>query len=456
MLSVGEEGAWISPRDGAPPSRWSRRELLRAGAIGLLGLSLGDWLERKARGAVREGKAKSVIQLWLGGGPSHLDTFDPKPDAGGGYTGPLRQPLPTNVAGVRIGELLPLLAKQADKYSLLRSLTHHDNSHETASYIMLTGTAAGTELVYPSIGSVVAFERSRSGARGALPPFIGIPSGFGRFSESGFLGSENRIFATGGDPSARDFRVQGIVDPAGVGAERRERRRALFQSIDTLARDLELEPEIQSLDAHRQAAYALMAGDAKQAFDLTLEKDATRDRYGRTRYGQSCLLARRLVEHGVPFVTVNWGGWDTHVDNFGAMKRLLPELDRALSSLLVDLSERGLLESTMVVCCGEFGRTPLVSWEPPWNGGRHHHGAVFSALVAGGGFKGGAVVGASDARGEAVRDRPIYPWDLSASMYQLLGIDPLGRLPHPHGCVAYVTPLKAGELPSGGLLSEIM
>jgi len=189
---------------------------------------------------------------------------------------------------------------------------------------------------------------------------------------------------------------------------------------------------------------------------LTQEKDDLRERYGRTTFGQSCLLARRLVEKGVPYVTINYGGWDTHKGHFQTMQRKLPELDRGLASLLQDLSDHGLLESTIVWCCGEFGRTPKVQWEPPWSGGRNHFGRVFSVLVAGGGFKGGCVVGSSTARGEEVKDRPVYPVDLIGSMYELLGIDGEGKLPHPQGQTASVLPAAAEGAASGGRLKEIM
>jgi hypothetical protein len=214
--------------------------------------------------------------------------------------------------------------------------------------------------------------------------------------------------------------------------------------------------EFQTMGAFQDQAYGLILGDAKKAFDISQEKDELRDRYGRHRFGQSCLLARRLVENGVPFVMVNFGGWDTHKQHFERMEKLLPQLDSGFSALLDDLSQRGLLDSTIVVWYGEFSGTPKIAKEPPWNGGRHHFADVFSGVVAGGGFQGGKVVGASDARGEKVKERPVYPWDLTASIYQLLGIDPAGRLPHPHGCVAYVSPIASGEVQSGGLLTEIM
>ena len=420
----------------------------------MLGLTLADWLRMKANGETKEAKAKSVIQLWMGGGPPQTDTFDPKPEAGEEYCGPLKKPLNTNVPGMRISELLPLLAKQADKFSIIRSMTHSNDGHETAAYIMLTGTMPSAELVYPAAGAVVALKRQEAGYEGSLPPYITLTSPLGRISEEGFLGSNYKTFATGGDPNAKEFRVSGLVPPRGMTEERLQQRRSLVQAIDALAK--KKDGPLQAADTYQEKAYSLLLGDAKKAFDLSEEKDDLRDKYGRQHFGQSCLVARRLVERGVPFITVNMGGWDTHTKNFEAMNRLGPIIDQGMATLLSDLSERGLLESTIVTWYGEFGRTPKVYIEPPWFGGRHHFGRVFSAVVAGGGFKGGVVVGSSDRTGEQVRDRPVYPWDLSASIYELLGIDPRGKLPHPHGCVAHVTPLADGKLASGGMLKEIM
>jgi uncharacterized protein (DUF1501 family) len=238
--------------------------------------------------------------------------------------------------------------------------------------------------------------------------------------------------------------------------ERLNDRRTLLESVDALAREMDKNQTFDKMDKYQQRAYGLILGEAKKAFQMSEEKDEVRERYGRHRYGQSFLLARRLVEHGVPFITINWGGWDTHRDNFGRMKVLLPPLDQAFSALLEDLAQRGLLDSTIVTWYGEFGRTPKIAAGPPWDDGRHHYGKAMSVVVAGGGFKGGQVVGATDTKGENPAERILYPWDLSASMYTLLGIDPTGPLPHPRGCVAYVTPVASGDLESGGMLTEIM
>ncbi len=433
----------------------SRRDFLRVGALGATGLTLTDWLRMRAHGAAPEAKAKSVIQLWMGGGPPHLDTWDPKPNAGDDYCGPYKKPIETNVSGIQLCQTLPMLAKQADKYSIIRSMTHGVNSHETATYIVQSGTMP-SNLVYPSMGAVVAYKRDQAGYEGSLPPYMSLTNPLGRFSECGFLGTEYKTFATGGDPNADSVRVQGIVPPGGVTDQRLKDRRSLLQAVDSLAREMEDEKKFEAMDSYQQRAYGLILGDAKKAFDMSQEKDAVRERYGRNRFGQSCLLARRLVEHGVPFITINSGGWDTHRDNFGRMEKLLPPLDQGFSALLEDLAQRGLLDTTIVTWFGEFGRTPLIAQGSPWDAGRHHFGACMSAVVAGGGFKGGQVVGESDAKGESPKNRPVYPWDLSASMYTLLGIDPNDTLPHPRGCVAYVTPTASGDVESGGLLTEIM
>ena len=434
-----------------------RRDFLRVGSLGVLGLSLADWFALQAHGQVKAGKARSVIQMWMGGGPSHLDTFDPKPEAGYDYCGPLKSPVATKVPGTRLCELLPLLAQQADKYTIIRGFTHPDFGHETATYTVTTGMVPTPDLVYPSMGSVVALKKGyEAGYKGSLPPYISLTNPLGRFSDSGFLGNKYKTFATYGDPNAKDFRVQGMMPPGGVADARVTERRTLQQSLDSFAAGAEKDGLLRDLQGNQDKAYGVILGDAKKAFDLSHEKDDLRERYGRNTFGQSCLLARRLVENGVPFITINMGGWDTHTDNFGAMKQLAPVLDKGFSTLVADLAARGLLESTLVVWYGEFGRTPKIDWAPPWFGGRHHYPLASSAVVAGGGFRGGALVGSSDATGEHVKDRPVYPWDLAASMYKLLGIEPTERLPHPQGCVAYVTPLASGSIPTGGLLTEIM
>ena len=435
----------------------TRRTAIQKGVYGAAGLVLADRLAWHGLAAAQpRPKAKAVIQIWLWGGPSHLDTFDPKPQAGYDYCGPLNKPIATNVSGIAIGELLPQLAGQADKYSLVRGMTHGNNAHESAAYWMQTGRKPGDRLVFPGAGAVVSlFKGYNAGYTGLVPPYIVLTELQGRFSEAGFLGPRVAPFATGGDPQQTPFAVQGVVTP-GITAQRQQDRRDLLHKLNTLGSALGDDPSVQAFTQAEDQAYELILGESGKVFDLAQEPDEVRERYGRNTFGQSCLVARRLVERGVPYITVNFKGWDTHKQHFQAMRQRLPQLDKGLAALLQDLSDRGLLDSTIVWCCGEFGRTPKVMWEAPWNGGRGHWGSVFSALVAGGGFRGGQIVGASDAKGEEVRDRPVYPADLIGSIYQLLGLDPDSTLPNPEGSDIRLVPSAAPGIRTRDLLKEIM
>ena len=288
-----------------------------------------------------------------------------------------------------------------------------------------------------------------------IPPYVVLTEPQGRFYEAGFLGARYKPFATGGDPAQPRFIVEGIV-AQGITDEQQKDRRDLLNKLNSLEHALNGDPAMRALAESEEQAYDMILGDAGKLFDLATEKTELRDSYGRNTFGQSCLMARRLVEKNVPYITINYKGWDTHKQHFQIMRRKLPEFDKGLATLIQDLSERGLLDSTIIWACGEFGRTPKVQWEVPWNGGRGHWGPAFSAVVAGGGFKGGHVVGASDAKGEQVKDRPVYPGDLIGSMYQLLGIDPDGKLPHPRGEEVRITPTAAEGVEVGGRLKEIM
>ncbi|AWI10108.1 DUF1501 domain-containing protein [Ereboglobus luteus] len=431
----------------------TRRDFLRIGALTVGGLAMAPYLRSAPASNAR---AKAVIQLFLFGGPSHIDTFDPKPQASTDITGPWRKTAATNVDGIQIGELLPLSAKHADKYTLLRGLSHKTNAHETATYMMQTGTDPRSGLVYPSMGAVIAYKMEEAGLlKGrALPAYMTVPVAIGRFSETGFLGPRYRSFIPGN-----------LANPIS-GEERAhlEKRAALLDNLDTFGHSQKA--VFEEADYFRDQAREMVLGKARDAFDISKESAKTRELYGDTEFGRSCLQARRLVENGVAYVTVNMRGWDTHRDQAERYKKLMPELDRGFSALLTDLTERGMLDSTIVTCGGEFGRTPRFMTEPPWNGGRNHYGAAFSWAIAGGGFRGGQIVGETDNRGERVTKRAIAPWDLSASIYKLLGIDPDGTLPHPLGCAAYVTPRqdetaqpakKSTQFtPGEGMLKEIM
>jgi hypothetical protein len=425
----------------------TRREALLRAMTGAAGLCMAGGLALPVWAAPRPARAKSVIQIWCWGGPCHLDTFDPKPGAGSDYSGPFEKPAATNVDGIQINELLPQLAKQADKYSIIRSMTHGVNAHETAAYVVQTGRKSGDGQVYPSVGAVVSyFKGYEAGYKGLIPPYIVLTELQGRFSEAGFLGNKYKPFATGGDPAQQRFAVEGVVSE-GISDERQVKRRELLRNLNTLAHAAKGDPRIAALAQCEKEAYDLILGDAGKVFDLSQEKAEARDRYGRNTFGQSCLMARRLVERGVPYVTINYKGWDTHKQHFQTMRRKLPEMDKALATLLVELSERGLLDSTVLWWGGEFGRTPKVLWEAPWNGGRNHYGKVFCSMVAGGGFKGGHVVGASSARGEEVAERPVAPSELIAGIYESLGINLAAKLPHPQGKGVEVVEASALQKP---------
>ncbi len=413
----------------------TRRRWLQQAMTGAAALAFAP---KDSLGAT-QAKAKAVIQIWMWGGPCHLDTFDPKPGAGYDYCGPLKSPIATNVDGIQISELLPKLAQQADKYAIIRSMTHGSNAHETASYIVQTGRQP-ERLVYPSAGAVVSlFKGYDAGYQGLIPPYIVLTELQGRFSEAGFLGQRYRPFATGGNPNLKKFAVEGIV-AEDFSEQRQKDRRALLHDLDSLGHALPDNPLFQRLDASENAAYELILGDSGKLFDLSSEPAAMREQYGMNTFGQSCLMARRLVEHGIPYVTINYKGWDTHKKHFETMNRKLPEMDQGMSALLADLGSRGLLDSTIVWWGGEFGRTPKVQWEPPWSGGRGHFGQCFSTVLAGGGFNGGRVVGATDARGEDVAERPVAPAELLAAIYERLGIDPEGPLKNASGIEAKVMP----------------
>ena len=393
-------------------------------------------------------QAKSVVEIWLWGGPSQLETFDPKPNAPRDFNGGLKA-IPTNVPGMEVHEWWPELAKCADLYSIIRTMTHRHNGHESATYLMQTGRLPGGGEICPAIGAVIS-QAKRGSYGGELPPYVILTSAKGRFSEVGFLGADAAPLVTGGQPNSARFVVDGIVPPAGVTPEIAKRRFEMLAEIDAW-RPSEGSPNAAlaaAFDAAGAEARRIAEGDAAKVFDLSLESAETRDRYGRTTVGQSLLVARRLVEYGVPYVTFNHPGWDSHKRHFETMKRRSAETDVAVAAFLSDLKERGLLESTVVWMGGEFGRTPKVGWEPPWNGGRNHFASCFSMLVAGGGFKGGCVVGQSDETASKPVSRPVSPQDFLGSVYELCGIDPDGPLPNRQGKKMTVLPpqSEAGRL----------
>ena len=393
-------------------------------------------------------RAKSVILIYLDGGPAQTDTFDPKPKAGRNYHGNYKNVCQTNVEGIEIGEKLPLLATMADKYALIRSMTHGSNAHETGHYAMITGDTSRGAVVYPSFGSVISY-MLKDTYKGILPRYISVTAANSRFNEGGFLGNEYKSFDTGGRPEAQEYEVEGVVNKF-VDRKRMDSRMALLKEFEKGPMEKAL------IDSLRDVNMEFIWGESRELFNLANESDSVKSRYGKSRIGQSCLVARKLVEAGVPFVNVRTTGWDTHKKHFQKMNSMLGNLDKALSALIADLDERGLLDSTIILCGGEFGRTPKVLWEAPWNGGRAHYGKTFSYLVAGGGFVGGKVLGKTDKTGEKVVERPVAPCDLIGTIYLLMGIDPYGTLPHVSEGNLPILPSLLDKKLSHGLLYEII
>ncbi|MGP0063831.1 MAG: DUF1501 domain-containing protein [Isosphaeraceae bacterium] len=401
----------------------TRRDVLRVGTLSVLGLSLPRFFELQAHGSgARSDREVSCILVWLQGGISHIDSFDPKPEAPEEIRGEFGV-IGTNVPGIRVCEHLPQLAQQQDQYSILRSLNPRNGSHGVADAYMLSGHPFNQSVVYPSYGAVVAKEQ---GDRNAMPPYVQLGANIDqRFGGgvAGFLGDQYNPFVLPGDASRSNFAVRDVVLPGGVDRGRFQRRMKVLHEVDTWQRRMEDDSgptPLQAADTFYQKAYNLVtAPHAKKAFDIHSEEPRIRDRYGRNSLGQGCLLARRLIEGGVRFVTVTDGGWDTHQNNFTSMKtRLLPRLDAAISGLLHDLSARGRLDSTLVLVLSDFGRTPKVN---P-SAGRDHWSTAGIALLAGGGVRPGLAVGRTNALGEQPTEAPYYTEDVAATLYHCLGI----------------------------------
>ena len=401
----------------------SRRQFLRIGGLSALGLSLPGFLRLQHLAAAAGTKPKkdvNCILLWMQGGPSHHDTFDPKPDAPAEVRGEFGT-IPTTLPGVRFTEHLLHLARQTDKFSIIRGHDPKNGSHGFADHLMLSGHRPNPSLVYPTYGSVVAKER---GYRNGIFPFVQL----GRYIDrrfnggvAGILGDQYNPFEVDEDPSAPAFKVRDLSLANGPDRARLERRYQMLTELDHYQRKVEESAgAVRARDTFYEKAHGLIASPAaKRAFDLSQEPDRVREAYGRNSLGQSCLLARRLIEAGVHFVTVADGGWDTHQNNFKSLKdRLLPRLDQGYAALLQDLHDRGLLDSTLVVWFGDFGRTPKIN---P-SAGRDHWATAGVACMGGGGVKTGTVVGATNPLGEYVIDSPVTPQDLAATIYHALGI----------------------------------
>ncbi len=418
---------------------WARRELLRVGGLSALGLTLTDWFRAADAGTLTSGgKAKSVILIFNCGAPSHHDLWDMKPDAPAEVRGQFN-PIATNVPGIRISELMPRLAQRADHCAIVRSVHHTQFSHNSGMYSAIVGRPYPRDSTlihpsrndYPSFGTLVGWLARQHGYRSAVPPYVITPAPHcdstvyitpGQYG--GMLGSQYDPFVLNADPNSPSFKVPNLEPTAGITLDRLKGRQSLLQRVDQATRPMD-ELAVREMDAAQQKAFSLvMSSEVRAAFDLSREPAAVRDRYGRHPWGQSHLLARRLIEAGSRFVTTVNGQsiiWDTHKDNFPRLKdRLVPPMESAFVALLDDLKDRGLLNSTLVVWMGDFGRTPKINAD----GGRDHWPHCYSVVLAGGSVRGGQVIGASDEIGGYPHTRPIAAADIHASVFHALGFDP--------------------------------
>ena len=397
-----------------------RRGFLTVGALGGLGITMGDLFRSRQAMADQkkydfiEAKAESVIHIYLPGGMAHQESFDPKPFSPLEFRGELK-PIKTKTGEI-FSETVPKLAAISDRLTILRAMTHGEAAHERGTHNMFTGYKPSPALIFPSFGSVVSHEY---GPRNNLPPYVAVPSSPNEFAGTGYLSSSFGPFSLGADPTNKGFKVQDLNLGGDVDTARFERRRSALDVVNAYFADKQKSDNIAAMDTFYQRAYSLISSDkAREAFNIDAEDNGLRDKYGRNTAGQRLLMARRLVESGVRFVTVSYGGWDMHTGIAGAMRSSMPPLDQALAALIEDLEARGLLSKTLVMVSSEFGRTPKINNDA----GRDHWPKVFSVMLAGGGVKGGLVHGASDATASEPEFDAVSPADLATTMYHLLGI----------------------------------
>ncbi|MBM4091698.1 MAG: DUF1501 domain-containing protein, partial [Planctomycetes bacterium] len=403
-----------------PGNPLSRRSFLTVGAVGGLGLTLADFLHfRQARADQKHydpvaAKAESVIHVFLPGGIAHQETFDPKPFSPIEFRGELGS-IKTNTGEV-VSDTVPQLAKIADKYAIIRSMTHGEAAHERGTHNMFTGYVPSPALQYPSFGSVISHEY---GPRNNLPPYVCIPNQPNIYAGNGYLSSSFAPFSLGADPASGGFKVLDLSLPGGVDDSRFTTRRSALEAVNGYFASKFESDNVGAMNTFYERAYSLISSQqAREAFDIEKEDAALRDRYGRNPAGQRMVMARRLVEAGVRMVTLTYGGWDMHNDITPGMKGQMPAFDQALSTLLIDLDQRGLLQKTLVMVSSEFGRTPKINQTK----GRDHWPKVFSVLLAGGGVRGGLIYGTSDATASEPDLDPVGHADLATTMYHLLGI----------------------------------
>ena len=402
------------------PNHFSRREFMHVGLIGGLGLTLPGFLQMKAHGAQKfyeskEGPAKNVIHIYLPGGMAHQESWDPKPYAPLEYRGPFKS-VPTKIPGVHFSENFKHSAKIADKITVCRSMTHGEAAHERGTHNMFTGYRPSPAINFPSFGAVVSHEL---GSRKNLPPYVCVPNVPNEFAGSGYLSSSYGPFGLGSDPSSDNFKVRDLSLPDGIGDDRFSKRRSLLDTVDGHFRKVEKSDALGAMDKFYNDAYSLISSkEAREAFDMSKESDKIKERYGKNTAGQRMLLSRRLVESGVRFVSMTYGGWDNHQNIEAAFNNQGPVLDQAFAALISDLDERGLLDSTLVMMSSEFGRTPKINKDS----GRDHYPRVFSVVLAGGGITRGQVYGSSDAFATAPEENPLSVEDLATTVYDRIGI----------------------------------
>jgi hypothetical protein len=407
----------------------NRRDFLYTGFIGGLGLSMGDILRLQAQSSISP-KARSIIHIYLPGGFAAQETFDPHPNAPTEYRGPLKS-IKTSIPGVHFSEHLSKTAKIANKLTVVRSMTHGEAAHERGTTSMFTGYRPSPALQYPSFGSIVSHELKD---RNNLPAYVFIPTKIANNGNdpagTGYLSQAFGPFSLGSDPAQENFKVRDLALPENVSAERFERRRSILETVDSHFKYLETSDSVAAMDEFYQKAYAMISSqEAREAFNLQKETEKIKDFYGMGQAGQRLLMARRLVEAGVRFVSVTYGGWDMHTNIGGGIAKQLPSFDQAYAALIQDLEQRGLLDSTIVLVSSEFGRTPKINKDA----GRDHWPRVFSIVFAGGGFKQGMVYGSSDATGSDVEDNPFTVENMAATMLSQVGIDPEKHLIAPGG-----------------------
>lgn len=419
--------------------RPSRREFLFVGLVGSVGLSMGNLFKLQAQTTGAKARAQSVINIYLPGGMASQESFDPKIYAPIEYRGPLGT-VKTRLEGIHFSESLKQTAQIADKICVVRSMTHGEADHDRGTHNMFTGWRPSPAVQYPSMGSIVSHEL---GSRNDLPPYVCIPNQPNTFAGTGYLGSAFGAFSLGSDPASGGFKVRDLNLPSGVDTERFARRREMRAAVDAHFSALEKSDALDGMDSFYQRAYAMISSEkARAAFDITAEKDKLRDEYGRTPAGQRMILARRLVESGVRFVSLTYGSWDHHDNIRKGITDQLPQFDQAFAALVRDLDQRGLLDSTLVLVTSEFGRTPKING----TAGRDHWPKVFSIVMAGGGIKRGLVYGSTDPTGGEPDTDPLLVPDYATTVFSLLGVD------HDRTLMAGTRPtkiIKDGEVAKG-------